>query len=103
MSVIRIGNKNIRIRFDQQDVNTIKDKTPVDTGRLRDGWELNDDEIINEVEYAGYVEYGTIHMPGAFMVERSIPEIQERLAERIANDLNQPGLITLPDIVIKVG
>lgn len=33
-----------------------------DTGRLRSGWMADNGNIINEVEYAGYEEYGTVYI-----------------------------------------
>lgn len=104
MATEKVGNKTVKVEFDALDVNIIRLKTPVDTGRLRDGFVLTiDGDIINEVEYAGYVEQGTVNMPGVFMVERSLPEIAERLAKRVAEQIDEPGLIVLPEIKIKIG
>lgn len=46
-------------------------RTPVQTGRLRGGFELHEDRqvvglevaLINTVPYAGFVEFGTSHAP----------------------------------------
>jgi len=38
----------------------IKDRTPVDTGRARDGWYINTDgDIANPHEYVKYLEFGS--------------------------------------------
>ena len=59
----------------------VKTRTPVDTGRLRSGWETNvtADEITisNDVEYAGFVEDGTEHMSGAHMLKTTQSEFHE--------------------------
>lgn len=36
---------------------------PVDTGALRDSIQANPDSVTVGVEYAGFVEYGTVNMP----------------------------------------
>ena len=104
MTDYKVGNKIVKVNLDAIDVQTIRSKTPVDTGNLRDGFVVDiEGDIINDVDYADEVEFGTTKMPGAFMVERSLDEIGERLGKRIAEQIDQPGLITLPDITIKVG
>ena len=104
MSTQKVGRKTVKIEFDIIDVDIIRAKTPVDTGRLRDDFAVDiNGDIINEVEYAGWVELGTTKMPGSFMVTQSLGEIGERLAKKIAEQINQPGLIILPEIKIKIG
>ena len=99
----KIGNHIIDVSMDAIDVATIRAKTPVITGRLRDGFELTSDgNIINEVPYAALVEWGTVKMAGRFMVERSVDEIARRLRKKIIEQINRPGLITLPDIRIRL-
>lgn len=59
----------------------VKMRTPVDTGRLRNGWivVVTDDDISveNHVPYAGYVEQGTEHMSGAHMLAITMTEVPE--------------------------
>lgn len=55
-------------------------RTPVITGTLRDGWEVTSQSkssfvISNDVEYAGYVEYGTEKMEPRAMVRTTLEEI----------------------------
>ena len=59
----------------------VKRRTPVDTGRLRNGWQAyysdTDITIENNVPYAGYVEQGTEHFSGAHMLAITMTEIPE--------------------------
>ena len=73
----------------------IKKRTPVDTGLLRRSWEVGEVikhgdklivEIINETEYASFVEYGHRTGPdrrkwveGRFMMTISMQEIEREL------------------------
>lgn len=50
--------------------------TPVRTGRLKGAWRVGrradgDPSVVNDVEYAAFVEYGTKHMPPAAMLGRA--------------------------------
>lgn len=63
----------------------VKLRTPVDSGRLRDSWRIedvrkvNDEyivEILNPLEYASYVENGHRQEPGRF-----VPAIGKRLVK----------------------
>jgi len=80
-------------KFDQcfadEILKRVKEKTPVATGRLQNAWqaEINQSNheirVFNDAEndrgepYAIYVEYGTIHMPGAFMLTRTQQEAED--------------------------
>lgn len=72
----------------------VKEKTPVDTSRLRNAWRIGDIrkrgseyyiEVCNNVEYAEPVEYGHRKrggsglVPGAHMMELSLQEVQKNL------------------------
>ena len=67
--------------FAEEFKRRVKARTPVDTGRLKAGWEtkVTDDEITisNDVEYAGFVEDGTEHMSGAHMLKTTQSEFHE--------------------------
>jgi len=63
-------------------------RTPVRSGTLLDGWEYDVDynsdgwavsHITNEVDYAEYVENGTVNMDGKHMVAISLQEIDTKL------------------------
>lgn len=50
--------------------------TPVRSGRLRNGWRVSrggdgDPMVVNDVEYARFVEYGTRHRPPVAMLGRA--------------------------------
>jgi hypothetical protein len=99
----RVGKHIVDVSLDSLDVATVRAKTPVKTGRLRDGWHIDaDGQVSNEVEYATEIEFGTVSRPGAFMAERSVPEIAQRLAKRIAEQIDRPGLIVLPEIKLGI-
>jgi len=90
----------------------IKKRTPVDTGHLRKNWRVGNVErhgdeyvveIINNVEYASYVEYGhragknlTKWVEGRFMatismqeIERELPRyLERRMGELLDNIMN---------------
>jgi len=64
-------------------------KTPVDTGTLIDGWDLDFDfidgwltvYIENFVSYAEYVEYGTDRMDARLMLTLSLDEVAARMEQ----------------------
>ena len=88
-------------------ITRTKLRTPVDTGKLRASWqhgeveENNNDfsvDILNETEYASYVEYGhkgvyvpalgkTMHTDkkyttGKYMLTKSMNEVQTKMGEK---------------------
>lgn len=91
---------------------TIKKRTPVDTGELRRNWQVGEVirvgdklivEIINETEYASFVEYGhrtgkdrRKWVEGRFMMTISMQEIERELPRylerRVAKWLKEGGL-----------
>lgn len=67
-----------------------QDYTPVRTGRLRAGWELDEathfgDDVIlrNDVEYAMWVNDGTSKMAPRMMLERAIATVTRQVATPI--------------------
>ena len=82
----------------QEIVARTKLRTPVDTGALRNSWQVGDFrektnayeiDILNNQEYASYVEYGTVEREwkwknGAFMLTKSLNEVEQK----IHNDFN---------------
>jgi len=72
-------------------VATVREYTPVDTGRLKAGWQRHGNwlegsvGIANFVPYAPYVEFGTEKMAAKRMMQKSIPEIETQL-ERYLNE-----------------
>ena len=82
----------IQIAYELQ--TKTKEKTPVRTGVLQDGWQVGDVkkvdgeyviEVFNNTEYAAEVEYGHRKrggqgmVPGRHMMELSMQEVQARL------------------------
>lgn len=83
-----------------------KDRTPVDTGALRNSWKLGNlisdgknisVEILNGMEYASYVEYGHRIVrngaevgwyEGRFMLKISIDEIRKQMPHRYIKEFN---------------
>ena len=83
-----------------------KDRTPVDTGALRNSWSISDVnsdgknifiEIKNPMEYASYVEYGHRIVrngaevgwyEGRFMLKTSIDEIRKQMPHRYIKEFN---------------
>ena len=67
--------------FAQEFEDRVAQRTPVDTGHLRDSWETHvsasEITISNDAEYAGFVEDGTEHMEGAHMVKTTMSEVPE--------------------------
>ena len=53
----------------------ISQRTPVDTGRARAGWEITEVGIRNDVPYIGFLEEGTTNMRPFGMVKTSLQEI----------------------------
>jgi len=68
----------------------VKDKTPVDTGKLQAGWQgaVESGSIIvyNNVEYAEYVENGTENQAPVGMLATTLqeaPQIAQEAAQRV--------------------
>lgn len=75
-------------------ITKTKERTPVDTGNLRNSWDLGKYErqgatatieVNNNAEYASFVEYGTPKRPnwkwgtGAHMLTKSLYEMDESM------------------------
>lgn len=53
-------------------IEALKDATPVDTGKARDGWQYKDGKIINDVEYINELNAGHSKQAPAHFVERTL-------------------------------
>ena len=71
--------------------SVIAAKTPIDTERLKQGWQVVDKAIVNAVPYCAYVEDGTSRMVGRKMAASSIPAIEMRLEEELSQALKELG------------
>jgi 2-oxo-4-hydroxy-4-carboxy--5-ureidoimidazoline (OHCU) decarboxylase len=89
----------LKIVFGNELLTRIQEYTPVRTGLLRDSWVLNFDEeakmitLTNTatnrgVPYAIYVEEGTRHMAGFFMLLRTMNDAESLLEDA----MDQVGL-----------
>lgn len=62
-------------------VRRVRDKTPVKTGHLQASWgferKATDIEIYNVADYAGYIEYGTEHIPPVGMMRATLEEANQ--------------------------
>lgn len=92
--------KNLLIEMAERVIAKTKPRTPVDTGALRDAWQLGDIhgegknisvEILNGMDYATDIEYGhriVVHgsevgwYEGRFMLKISIDEIRRQIPLR---------------------
>lgn len=92
-----------------QALRQFKANTPVDTGTLRRGWNARGPfygglawtiDLINNTEYASYVENGhrtrghTSWVPGQFFMKKSAQQVESQLPELIT-----PGLWAFRDIL----
>ena len=59
--------------------NIVREMTPVRTGRLRDGWQKEGLDVINDVEYLSYVNDGTTRQLPQRFVERAKAATLERI------------------------
>lgn len=66
-----------------------KMRTPVQSGRLRDSWSMSVIDVrtvfSSNVDYAGFVEYGTINMSPVRMLTRSVDEADDILKGILAS------------------
>ena len=72
---------------------TLKANTPVDTGKLRQGWQLMQTKkglaITNFTPYALYVEMGTRRMRPRNMLKNSLPIIENYFEDRLKANLGK--------------
>ena len=83
--------KKLPQAFGNEFLSRVREKTPVDTGRLQAAWALEVNEsqksidvtnkaVNNEgIPYAVFVEFGTEHTRGYFMLNRTISESSDIL------------------------
>lgn len=74
-------------------VGEIRTWTPVDTGRLRAGWQYTSTTIYNNVPYTTFVEEGTSKMEGYFMVRDTLPRIEAFFGDAVQKYLRAEGLV----------
>lgn len=76
--------------------NKAKRRTPVDTGALRSSWKVIPKRInvknpvvwiVNEQEYASFVEYGTKNMDRRDMITKPLQEYNEKVSKEYKSKL----------------
>lgn len=50
----------------------LKDATPVKTGKARDGWKIEGENIVNEVDYISTLNQGTSKQAPAHFIEKTV-------------------------------
>jgi hypothetical protein len=88
--VAAIGNiEKFKEEFAREFLDRVKSKTPVDTGRLQDGWEAkvagSEIEVSNAVPYAVHVERGTAHTAPVGMLAVTVLEA-DQIADQAARN-----------------
>jgi hypothetical protein len=63
----------------------IRQRTPVDTGRARAGWEISGNTITNEVPYVGFLEHGTDRMAPFGMVATTLEEVPSIIEDYLSS------------------
>lgn len=62
-----------------------RSNAPVRTGELASQYSVQDRYVVNDMDYALFVEVGTAHMDAQYPIQRSLDAI-EKQAEEIYND-----------------
>lgn len=105
---VKIGKATIDIAFNKGDIDIIKAKTPVVTGKLKRGFKLDSSgNIVNDVDYATYVEFGHHTRSGSWvpaqgMIMKSTGEIGKRVLERVRKQLKGQKVLVPTKIDIKI-
>lgn len=80
-------------RTRQYAVKLIKERTPVDTGRLKGSWNVDLEgyglRIENATPYAKFVELGTRKMRGRHMIEGAMPQIISQFRKELGTALGR--------------
>jgi hypothetical protein len=53
-------------------VKDLKEATPVDTGKARDGWRLDGNKIVNDVEYIDSLNAGHSQQAPSHFIEKTL-------------------------------
>lgn len=73
--------EEFRVAFAEEFFTRVVNRTPVDTGFLRDSWTIDlqakSIDIVNDAPYAPYIEYGTWKMEPRGMVRTTALEAEE--------------------------
>lgn len=83
--------KQVVAELGQTSKEAMDTNTPVDTGRLKEGNVLNMTdtgfELVNEVYYSGYVNYGTRYMTAQPFLEPAMEVASQELEQKLPQTL----------------
>jgi hypothetical protein len=66
--------KKIRDQEANKLIEALKEVTPVDTGKARDGWQYEDGVIFNDVEYISDLNSGSSQQAPSHFIEKTLLE-----------------------------
>ena len=96
---VRIRGQELDISFDDGDLHIIRARTPVLTGLLVSRFVVDGEgRIVNDTPYGDIQERGNSKYEARFMVAKSIPEIGDRLVQRVLDKLDKIRLLNLKRI-----
>lgn len=93
LSTMNAVSEQFLQQFMEEFKRRVEEKTPVQTGALRDGWRLtqqgqSEAVLTNTEDYAAAVEYGTVKMEPRAMVRRTIEE-REDIAREVLQGVSK--------------
>lgn len=71
--------KPLQKKVMKKTLTNLQSATPVDTGKARDGWEIDGDRIINEVEYIENLNKGSSRQAPTHFIEKTLLSQKELL------------------------
>lgn len=84
MAELRISLKPTNLRFTRVELAIIKAATPVRTGKLRRGWRIDaNGDLVNRVDYAEFVEFGTRKMSARHFVQKAMGALLKSVTVRL--------------------
>lgn len=83
MAELRVSIAQQGIKFTRAELAIVKSFTPVKTGRLKRGWRLIGGDLVNNVPYAEFVEFGTKFMSARNFVKRAMGPLMRSVTRRL--------------------
>jgi len=68
--------------------NAVKEATPVDTGKARDGWRLQGTKIINDVDYIEELNGGSSKQAPKHFIEKTVLSLGYKVKGTIVKTLS---------------
>jgi hypothetical protein len=69
--------KRIKQTKTNEILKRLKESTPVDTGKARDGWHVNGDTIVNNVDYIDDLNRGSSVQAPAYFIESAVLSVKD--------------------------